>query len=108
MLQMKKEGDKSCLISRIKPETLFAITVANSLMERLFPKLNLVVTSITDSHEEDANSLHNYGYAFDMRIRDFPPAYIETYLEQLRRALSDEYTIVLEETHIHVEFDPEE
>lgn len=108
MLQMKTDKNKPCKVNNIKPETVFAITLTNSIMQKLFPDLNLVITSITDSHEEDADSLHNYGYAFDMRIRDIPPMYLETVLEEMRRALSDEYTIILEATHIHVEFDPNE
>lgn len=63
----------------------------------------LVVTSITDAlHMKD--SLHHCGDAFDCRLpQNADPSHVA---DAIRDALGGNYDVVLEETHIHIEYDP--
>jgi hypothetical protein len=64
----------------------------------------LVVTSGTDG-THSAGSLHYYGYALDFRTRYFDEPHIVKIAHSLRKALSDEYDVIIHKSHIHVEFD---
>jgi hypothetical protein len=70
------------------------------------------ITSANDSHHMDG-SLHFYNRAFDIRISniiagtEFPHT-ARVWAEKMQVALGDDYDVVLEHDHIHVEYDPEE
>jgi hypothetical protein len=76
---------------------------------QVFNKYNkpLTVTSTTDG-EHIENSFHYIGDAFDIRTRRLP---FQTQLKLMNeckrelKKLSRCFQVVLEETHIHVEFD---
>ncbi len=69
------------------------------------------ITSANDS-EHMEESLHYENLAFDIRIRnivgiiEFPLA-ARAWAEQMRIALGDDYEVILEDTHLHVEYDPD-
>lgn len=63
----------------------------------------LVVTS-GPGGEHSARSLHYYGYALDFRIRGIPLDVCWKIVYSLRRELGDSYQVMLETTHIHVEY----
>jgi hypothetical protein len=63
----------------------------------------LVVTSGTDG-VHSAGSLHYYGLAVDFRTHYFTEPEKITVFNQLRNELP-EFDVVLEKTHIHVEYD---
>ena len=96
-----KEGVK---IKGIKPELLAGLIVADGIWKQ-FGEV-LVVTSVVDSkHIED--SLHPSGYGGDLRTHYFPSATTIKFAAQLLRdALTDEFDVVVEPDHIHIEFDP--
>lgn len=96
-----KEGVK---VSGIKPETILAMLVT----ERVFQKYGseLIITSICDG-KHSPNSLHYSGLAFDARTRDIEQAQRLPLTEDVSDALGDEFDVVLEATHLHVEFDPD-
>ena len=64
-----------------------------------------MITSCVDG-THGHNSLHYSGLAFDLRTRDLAtdPGLV---VQRLREALGAEFDVVLEPTHIHVEFQPE-
>lgn len=62
---------------------------------------SLVVTSVSDG-KHSAGSLHYVGLAADLRLPADPPGFVG----RLRAALGDEYDVVLEGDHIHIEFQP--
>ena len=68
------------------------------------------VTSANDS-EHMEGSLHFANKAFDIRIKniiggiEFPLA-AKAWAERMQVALGDDYDVVLEKDHIHVEFQP--
>lgn len=57
--------------------------------------------------EHGPGSLHPHGYALDFRIRDIPNAKRPALAEAVSEALGDDYDVVLEPTHLHVEYDPD-
>ena len=95
-----KEG---VTIQGISNEMLFALQAIAPIIETY--GVQFVITSCTDG-EHSAKSLHYHGRAIDIRTRDFDPADIAVVALSMRRALGAEFDVVVESTHIHVEFDP--
>jgi len=90
-------------VKGIKPELLIALVVADTCWKRYGDEL--VVTSLTDSKHGNG-SLHPSGYGGDLRTRNFPKNMVEAVAQDLRERLTDEYDVVVESDHIHIEFDP--
>lgn len=70
------------------------------------------VTSTTEG-VHSAQSLHPYGYAVDFRIQEYngrggvdslSPKQLENIVQHMRAELGPDYQVILEETHIHVEY----
>jgi hypothetical protein len=95
----------------VKPETVAGMHIADGVCNDRF--YELVITSVTDG-KHSPNSLHYVGYAFDMRTRyafdmrtrGLPQVLQNNLAADLREALGQEFDVVLEKTHIHVEFQP--
>ena len=52
-------------------------------------------------------SLHYQGRAVDIRTNDIPSkGQIIAYCEEIRRTLGEGYDVVMESSHIHIEWDP--
>lgn len=64
-----------------------------------------VITSGKDGKHKTF-SKHYTGNALDLRTRYFAPDQIEYCASRLRGILGKDYDVVVEETHIHVEYDP--
>lgn len=95
-----KEGVK---LFGIRPELTLAINIAHLVYQKY--QHDLIVTSIVDS-VHSYSSLHYSGCAFDLRIRQLPESVINPIILELRKCLTNEYDVVLESDHIHVEFQP--
>jgi hypothetical protein len=65
----------------------------------------LVVTSLNDAKHSNG-SLHYRGRGADLRI--WYLADPRACADALRDALHDDFDVVLEKTHIHLEYDPQE
>lgn len=64
-----------------------------------------VVTSARDGeHMED--SLHYEGRALDLRHRQMPEERKTLICDELRDTLGNDWDVVCEDTHIHIEYDP--
>ena len=64
-----------------------------------------VVTSGTDGqHRKD--SKHYTGHALDLRIFHLKPEQVQPVVQGLQKLLGEDFDIILERDHIHVEFDP--
>jgi hypothetical protein len=106
MLNLKK-GVK---LRGLKPETLAAMLVVRGVYDRL--GLTHTVTSVCDGRHR-SDSLHYDGYAFDNRTwADRSGAQISEddkfeLALLIKEALGDEFDVVIESTHIHIEFDPD-
>ena len=94
----------------IEPEGAYIVIVAHRVWQRYLRK-DLTVTSITDG-KHSVNSLHYQGRAIDLRVKDdetglpFDGRHQLIAVRELRRHLGKDYDVVLEPTHIHVEYDP--
>lgn len=64
-----------------------------------------VIVSALDREHSDG-SLHPFGYALDLRTSYFNSVEAGNVARELREALGDKYQVVVEGTHIHVEYDP--
>lgn len=78
-------------------------------LDELFNELGypLVITSTTDG-KHMVGSLHYVGLAFDLRIRHMPEDVIKDVklkIVKTLKLLSTRFQVVLEKTHIHVEYD---
>lgn len=85
-------------LAGVRPEIVIAMHVVDSVMGG-----KLVITSVVDG-VHGVNSLHYVGLAFDMRTRD--TADVNKLAKDIRNALGSEYDVVVEKTHIHIEFQP--
>jgi hypothetical protein len=63
----------------------------------------LTITSARDG-KHSPGSLHECGLAVDLRIWGLPDP--KALADRLRRQLDKEFDVVLEPTHLHIEFDP--
>ena len=94
-----KEG---VTINGVKPEVVLALTVCNGIYANYGQ--DMVVTSITDGIH-GKNSLHYVGFAFDLRTKNFQySADIDLVVKDIKEYLTEEFDIILESDHIHVEF----
>ena len=99
MLKLK-EGVK---LIGLKPEALLAINVVASVYER--HGADLTITSVTDG-KHGRGSFHYLGMAFDCRVRNLSDSQLREILRDIREALTVEFDVVFEKTHIHIEFNP--
>ncbi len=90
----------------VSPELVLGIFLAHQVyLQRQVP---LVVTSLTDGRH-GAQSLHFIGAAADLRLPSRfteVPSDDDRMAAELRAALGDEWDVVLEIDHIHIEHDP--
>lgn len=98
---------------RPTPEILRALVIVAGVCDGF--GIRFTVTSMQDGRHS-ANSLHYRGgicRAFDMRTRDEGPGYAQwsddlkrQLADAIRNALGKDYDVVVERTHIHIEYDP--
>lgn len=90
-------------IQGIRPELLLAILIA----DRAYTAKGgvLVITSICDG-KHSATSLHYTGCAFDCRTKSISKEQATMIMSYLKGALPNDFDIVLESTHIHIEYQP--
>ncbi len=90
-------------INGLRPELLLAIVIVNDVYKHFDEEL--VITAITDGIHSKT-SLHYVGFAFDCRIWYFDKNEIPQVVKMIKEALTDEFDVVLEKDHIHIEFQP--
>ena len=87
----------------IRPETVVGMVVVDSVY--LKHGTELVLTSITEGKHK-TYSLHYVGLAMDTRTRDFKKEDLHDVVADLRASLGEEFDVLLEGDHIHIEFQP--
>ena len=93
---------KGVRIHGIRPEVVFALVIVAQVFSTFDE--DLVITSVIDGRHM-RGSLHYVGAAFDVQL----PLYNnEGARQRLAEALGAEFDVVLEDTHIHVEWQPKE
>lgn len=89
---------------QLSDEMVQAMEIADVLSKKISGQ-EAVVTSVLDG-VHSKNSLHYVGKAFDLRIWIYTEEQIHLMVENLKSNLGSDYDIILEEDHIHVEYDP--
>lgn len=92
-------------ISGIRPEIVLALIIARSVYSE--HNTPLVVTCVQDG-KHMPGSLHYLGLAADIRTGDLKPKDRSVVRKKLKESLGPQYDVVLEKTHIHIEFQPKE
>jgi hypothetical protein len=75
----------------------------DKVTNRLFGRDVILTAGREGLHSK--NSLHYEGRAIDIRINDLDPDRIQEYASEIRKVLGPGYDVVVEGTHIHIEWD---
>ncbi len=89
--------------SNLQPQMGLAAQVVTTVYDQL--GYECTITSARDG-KHGRRSLHYTGFAVDFRIRHIPKRERPALVWDLRRALGDQFDVVLFSDHVHVEFDP--
>jgi hypothetical protein len=94
---------KGVALNGVQPEIVVAIMVCDAVLAAR--GIDTVLTSVTDG-VHSPGSYHYAGFAFDLRTWavDSDRSKLEL-VDAIREALTDEFDVVLEHSHIHVEMD---
>ncbi len=97
-----KEG---AIIKEI-PEEMIPVLSAISMAWKLCRKKEVVITSGSDdAPNRNKYSLHPLHLAYDLRTRDLSAWETKSIVKDLKIILGRDYDVVLEPTHIHIEYD---
>lgn len=94
---------KGAKIGGIRPEMIIALMVAERVYDAHGEEL--VWTEGTGG-EHGYGSLHYVGLAIDIRTRYFSKTEAAQVALEIRERLGEDFDVVLEEDHIHIEFQP--
>ncbi len=98
MIQIKG-GPDGARIAGLGVPALLALVIASEWYEA--HGQNCVLTSGTEGKHKAA-SLHYVGQALDLRM----PSHPESVVPDLKDRLGDDYDVVVEGDHLHIEFQP--
>ncbi len=105
-LILKQDGPSPVSLRNLTPQMQHATSVVKATCERY----GLAECVITDGHRPVAQhptSLHPHGRALDYRTRDLADWDTKIcFADDIRRDLGIEYDVVLEDDHLHVEYQP--
>lgn len=90
-------------ITGMRPEILLAAVAAERVYEEAGH--DFVITACVDG-KHMAGSFHFAGAAIDVRTRDLPPADVPKVLARIKACVGDDFDVLLEADHIHIEFQP--
>lgn len=91
-------------IDKLQPQIVLGLITLNDIWER-YGYGPCTVTSCCDG-DHQPNSLHYVGRAVDIRTRYLHPDDQKYIVSQIKSALGDNFDVVLEDDHIHLEYDP--
>lgn len=97
-----KKGKGAAKVQGLRPEILLAIIIAKEVFEQ--HGYECVVTGVTEPGHKSI--VHPLGCGADFRSRHLTPVAKNEVSQAIADKLSDEYDVVPESDHIHVEFDP--
>lgn len=94
----------TCSIAGLQPETAIGMVIVNGTFQAEGLD-GITITSCTDG-KHSIGSLHYVGYAFDIRTKDYEDGLVNKVALKCRTALGAEWDVVIEKTHLHVEYQP--
>ncbi len=88
-------------LTGLRPELVIAVIAA----ERVYAKAghDFTITAGIDG-KHSTGSLHYSGAALDLRTRDVPAADVPMLAAQIRDCLGADFDVVIENDHLHLEF----
>lgn len=89
----------------LTPQMAVAYTIACTVYQR--HNYDCVITSGSDG-KHGPNSLHYSGKALDLRTNNLRSESVHPIYLKLKQALGEQFDVVLESDHIHLEWDPKE
>jgi hypothetical protein len=93
----------------LQPQMAIAYVIVKDIYKR--KGYECVITSGNDS-KHGPNSLHYQGKALDIRTRTILPqdltGHTSSIHAEMKIALGEQFDVVLEKDHFHIEFDPKE
>ena len=92
-------------ITGMRPEILLAAVAAMEAYRAAGH--DLMVTACVDG-KHMTGSLHYAGAAIDLRTRDVVPADVQKLITQIKTCLGDDFDVLLEVDHLHIEFQPKQ
>ena len=87
----------------LTPQMAIAYTIAC----QCYGQYDCVITSASDG-KHGPNSLHYKGQALDLRTRHLNGQGLQAVYLKLKESLGEQFDVVLESDHIHVEWDPKD
>lgn len=85
----------------LSPQMAIAYTIAT----KCYGQYDCVITSASDG-KHGPNSLHYKGCALDLRTRHLNGQQLQAIYAELKESLGDQFDVVLEADHIHLEYQP--
>ena len=85
------------------PELIIAMMIVNEVYKA--HGHSLTITSIADGRHSKT-SLHYIGHAFDCRTRMLKSDEIYEIVKDISSRLTTDYDVVVEDTHLHIEYQP--
>ena len=91
-------------IQGLRPETVLALQI----IEGAFRDAGIPMTTITSGIESSHSraSFHYSGAAVDIRTRNVETAKLAPLRAEIARRLADDFDVVLEGDHLHIEYEP--
>jgi hypothetical protein len=90
-------------IAGLRPEIVVAVIAASRVWEEAGHDL-MITSGIEGRHM--AGSLHYVGAAVDLRTNDLHADDVTKLVARVRECLGEEYDVVVEADHLHIEFQP--
>lgn len=87
----------------IRPELLLGLMVADGVYAK--HGFDCVVTSLVDG-KHSRTSLHYTGCGADLRTRNLPAGLAQVIADEINACLTDDYDVIVEADHIHMEYQP--
>lgn len=90
-------------LTGLQPELIIGLIVCKSVYDKF--GFELVITSGLEGNHS-RKSLHYTGQAVDLRTRSMSKSTQERVIYEIRKRLTEDFDVVLEATHIHIEYQP--
>lgn len=94
---------KGVRVFGVRPEVVLALFICEGVYREF--QRECVITSVIDGRHS-RGSKHYSGNAVDIRTRNLNPLDKEPVKDEIAARLGEDYDVVLERDHIHIEFDP--
>ncbi len=94
---------KGITLQGVRPELILGLCVISNIF-KIFGN-DMIITSLLDG-QHSKNSLHYTGCAADLRTSHLGKETIEGIIDEMKDDLTNDFDVVLESDHIHIEYQP--